>query len=168
MQPLIQVFTHHIKPWSRPWRVWNESCKIPHAKSTQKTNGFLKKKTRGLMRIWAHRWLQQSCKYVFKVSHGELPHWLLRKHTHFPNVFYCFSSGASLALLSCEASLSWKEKFPNNAILAHFASHCSHKRFGIPKEVDFLPLLWPHLGRQEGLWDGFSEKDTSMCVPASF
>ena len=77
----------------------------------------------------------------------------------FPSFFSCFSCGAIIALLTCKAYLMWHAKTTKNTILAHFVSHCSHKRFWDPKKSDFLPLLWLHLGGRENPWEAVSAKD---------
>ena len=162
MQPLIQVFTHRIKHQSIQWRAWSESWEIPHAKSTHKTSALFKKTTPGLMRIWAHRWLQKSFKYLSKVSHGWLPHCLLHTNAHFSNVFSRFSLRSNYCIATMWSILDVTWKITENAILAHFASHWSHKRFWYPKKADFLPLQsWGVLGTH------FRGKHPSMCTPAS-
>ena len=162
MQPLIQAFTLHIKTWM----VWSESCKIPHAKRTYKTNGFLKKTTRGLMGIWAHRWLQKSFKYLFKVSHGWLPHCLLHKNTYFPNVFLCCSCGAIIALLSCKAYLTWLEKILKMPFWLILLPTAAKSVFGPPKNWFLAPPMAPS-GSTGRSWDALSGRDPSMWVPAS-
>ena len=99
-------------PRSKPLHITSnlDSCKIPHAKSAYKTNVEKKRKIRGLIGIWAHRWLQKSFKYLPKVSHGWLPQCLLHKNTLSPPFFKCFSCGAIIALLSHQAYLTWHDK----------------------------------------------------------